>query len=139
MWSRSRSRPPSGRFLSFKRDLSQLYSHTPQLVIVGKQSAGKSSLLESLTDIPFPVGDELCTRFATRIVSRRTEPEFSDSIRISIEPGDINPFNREENEAGAEAFVHTLESLTRESFADVIEKVRFAFDKYESFANFWTG
>ncbi|KAF6841063.1 vacuolar sorting protein VPS1 [Colletotrichum musicola] len=45
-----------------------------QIVIVGCQSTGKSSLLQTLTDIPFPVGKGCCTRFATRIVSRRTAP-----------------------------------------------------------------
>ncbi|KAK6526501.1 hypothetical protein TWF694_005084 [Orbilia ellipsospora] len=33
----------------------------PQLVAVGDQSCGKSSLLESITGISFPVGNQLCT------------------------------------------------------------------------------
>ncbi|KAK4202445.1 P-loop containing nucleoside triphosphate hydrolase protein [Triangularia verruculosa] len=43
----------------------------PQLVVVGDQSSGKSSLLESLTGIPFPRNVELCTRYATQITQRR--------------------------------------------------------------------
>ena len=43
-----------------------------QLVVVGDQSSGKSSLLEGLTGLPFPVASELCTRFATQIVFRRS-------------------------------------------------------------------
>ncbi|KAL8996228.1 MAG: hypothetical protein Q9169_004206 [Polycauliona sp. 2 TL-2023] len=58
----------------------------PELVIVGDQSAGKSSLLQRLTDIPFPVANRLCTRFPTRIVSRRT-PNNDEVIKISLEPG----------------------------------------------------
>ncbi|KAL8939654.1 MAG: hypothetical protein Q9216_003230 [Gyalolechia sp. 2 TL-2023] len=57
----------------------------PELVIVGDQSTGKSSLLQSLTDIPFPVDERLCTRFPTRIVSRRT-PNEVETTKISIEP-----------------------------------------------------
>ncbi|KAK0609767.1 putative dynamin [Bombardia bombarda] len=49
------------------------YLPLPQLVAVGDQSSGKSSLLESLTGIPFPRGQELCTRYATQITHRREE------------------------------------------------------------------
>jgi hypothetical protein len=47
------------------------YLPLPQLVAVGDRSSGKSSLLESLTGIPFPRGQELCTRYATQITHRR--------------------------------------------------------------------
>ena len=57
-----------------------------QLVVVGDQSSGKSSLLESLTGLSFPVASDLCTRFATEIVLRRSPPEEA-SARISLVPG----------------------------------------------------
>ncbi|TIC96829.1 Interferon-induced GTP-binding protein Mx [Colletotrichum higginsianum] len=60
------------------------YLPLPQLVAVGDQSSGKSSLLESLTGIPFPRGQELCTRYATQITHRR---EAQQQIDISIIPG----------------------------------------------------
>jgi len=41
---------------------------------------------------------------------------------VTIEKGDINPFNREENVAAANAFESVLESLTAATFANVIEK-----------------
>ncbi|EFX05269.1 GTP-binding protein [Grosmannia clavigera kw1407] len=53
----------------------------PQIVVCGDQSSGKSSLLEALTEIPFPRNDNLCTRFATEISLRR-EPNSSLTIRI---------------------------------------------------------
>ncbi|KAK2014536.1 vacuolar sorting protein VPS1 [Colletotrichum eremochloae] len=62
----------------------------PQLVIVGGQSTGKSSLLQSLTDIPFPVGTGCCTRFATRIVSRRTAPRSANAVKITIVDPEVN-------------------------------------------------
>ncbi|KAI9675257.1 MAG: hypothetical protein M1817_001159 [Caeruleum heppii] len=46
----------------------------PQLVVCGDQSAGKSSVLEGITGIPFPRQDGLCTKFATEIVLRH-DPE----------------------------------------------------------------
>ncbi|KAI8953562.1 interferon-induced GTP-binding protein Mx [Xylaria longipes] len=53
----------------------------PQLVVCGDQSAGKSSLLEALTEIPFPRNDNLCTRFATEI-NLRCEPTEKLTIKI---------------------------------------------------------
>ncbi|KAK0660869.1 P-loop containing nucleoside triphosphate hydrolase protein [Cercophora samala] len=60
------------------------YLPLPQLVAVGDQSSGKSSLLETVTGIPFPRGQELCTRYATQITHRRDHDSF---ISVSIIPG----------------------------------------------------
>ena len=70
----------------------------PQLVVCGDQSAGKSSVLEALTEIPFPRNDNLCTRFATEIILRRaatnslTIKVIPDAERPSSEQGSINAF-----------------------------------------------
>ena len=53
-------------------------------MVVGDQSSGKSSLLEGLTGITFPTHSGLCTRFATRIILRRSVEEH---VRVSIIPG----------------------------------------------------
>ena len=55
----------------------------PQLVVCGDQSTGKSSVLERLTNIPFPRQDGLCTRFATEIILRHSDSprEIVASIR----------------------------------------------------------
>lgn len=42
----------------------------PQIVVCGSQSSGKSSVLEAITEIPFPRKEGLCTRFATQIIMR---------------------------------------------------------------------
>ncbi|KAI0490353.1 interferon-induced GTP-binding protein Mx2 [Xylaria cf. heliscus] len=55
----------------------------PQLVVVGDQSSGKSSLLESLTGFAFPRATELCTRYATQITCSR---EAHDYVDVSIIP-----------------------------------------------------
>lgn len=64
-------------------------------MVVGDQSSGKSSLLEGLTGLSFPVASDLCTRHATQIVLRRTAAHDS-AIRISIIPGPSNIGNADE-------------------------------------------
>ncbi|KAL4962935.1 dynamin family protein [Aspergillus stella-maris] len=66
----------------------------PQLVVVGDQSSGKSSLLEGLTGLSFPVASDLCTRFATQIVLRRT-PAGEAGAKITIIPGPAAQTNQD--------------------------------------------
>ncbi|PPJ58541.1 hypothetical protein CBER1_07150 [Cercospora berteroae] len=55
----------------------------PQLIVCGKQSSGKSSVLEAISHVPFPTGRETTTRFATELVLRNASCE---SISASIIP-----------------------------------------------------
>ena len=43
----------------------------PQMCVVGDQSSGKSSVLERLTGINFPVKDGICTKAAIVVECRR--------------------------------------------------------------------
>lgn len=47
------------------------YVELPQIVVCGDQFSGKSSVLEAISGISFPVKDNLCTRFATEVILRR--------------------------------------------------------------------
>jgi hypothetical protein len=60
----------------------------PQLVVCGDQSAGKSLVLEALTETLFLRSDNLCTRFATEIIMRRTGAE---SLAIRAVPDTARP------------------------------------------------
>lgn len=60
----------------------------PQLVVCGDQSSGKSSVLEAITEIPFPRKENLCTRFATEIVLRRSA---TPAIVTKITPDKTRP------------------------------------------------
>ncbi|KAF4958323.1 hypothetical protein FGADI_2489 [Fusarium gaditjirri] len=51
----------------------------PQIIVVGDQSAGKSSVLEAISHVRFPVQGNLCTRFATELIFRR-----ADETRIDV-------------------------------------------------------
>ncbi|KAF7557990.1 hypothetical protein G7Z17_g228 [Cylindrodendrum hubeiense] len=56
----------------------------PQIIVVGDQSAGKSSVLEAISRVRFPVKGGLCTRFATELVLRRKpQEELVVKIRAS--------------------------------------------------------
>ena len=84
------------------------------MVVVGAQSAGKSSVLESITGFHFPRSTTLCTRHATEIICRREETE---SIVISIQPADGDPER-------ARSFRRTATNLDAEEFAQIFEDVR---------------
>ncbi|KAE8448873.1 hypothetical protein EG329_008875 [Mollisiaceae sp. DMI_Dod_QoI] len=76
----------------------------PQIVVVGDQSAGKSSVLEAITGTPFPREAGACTRFATEIRLRRSKTEkftvkiipdrstrsFADQDRLAKFGGTVN-------------------------------------------------
>ncbi|KAI8961628.1 P-loop containing nucleoside triphosphate hydrolase protein [Daldinia sp. FL1419] len=88
----------------------------PQLVVVGDQSSGKSSVLESLTGFGFPRDAELCTRYATQITCRR---EDSESIDVSIIPhADAPPYEQER----VRKFHRTLTQMTPESLARLFKE-----------------
>lgn len=56
----------------------------PQLIVCGDQSSGKSSLLEAITQLPFPTKDGICTTFATEVALRRSSRR---EVKITIIPG----------------------------------------------------
>jgi hypothetical protein len=63
------------RGLEYLNIIDRLRSHErsttsdiPQLVVCGNTSAGKSSVLEALTNINFPKSGKMCTSFVTELV-----------------------------------------------------------------------
>lgn len=54
------------------------------MIVVGDQSIGKSSVLEALARVRFPVHDQLCTRFPTNFILRRSKERL---FHVSIETG----------------------------------------------------
>ena len=94
------------------------YIDLPQLVVVGDQSSGKSSVLEGLTDLPFPRDSGLCTRFATQITFRRAAVE---NVTVSIIPAkDASTEHAEKVQRWVKA---GLQSLDAKVFADIMVEV----------------
>jgi hypothetical protein len=99
------------------------YVALPQLVAVGDQSSGKSSILEGLTGLPFPRDSTLCTRFATQIIFRRAAGQVGRSIRASIKPA---PQSDPECVARLKAWSRCESaSLDPKAFSDMINEVEF--------------
>jgi len=95
------------------------YVDLPQLVVVGDQSSGKSSVLEALTKLPFPRESGLCTRFATQITFRRS-PETH--VTVSVIPAQDAS---EEHKTATRAWtVNGLRSLDAGTFANIMTQVR---------------
>jgi GTPase SAR1 family protein len=85
--------------------------------VVGDQSSGKSSVLEALTDLPFPRDSTLCTRFATQIIFQRKEQEM---ISVSIIPSSSSDAARAEK---LKSFKHDLELFSADQFINILGKV----------------
>lgn len=92
------------------------YIPLPQLIVCGDQSSGKSSALEAISGIPFPTKDNLCTRFATELVLRRTS---MPAVSVAIVPSQ----SRSESECQRlSEFRETLADLY--NFPSLIEKAK---------------
>ncbi|KAI1388076.1 dynamin family protein [Hypoxylon trugodes] len=93
------------------------YISLPQIIVCGDQSSGKSSVLEAISGVPFPVKSNLCTCFPTELVLRRT-PETG--VTVSIVPD--SSYNSTEN--GLHKFHEELDGF--EGFPDLVEKAKVA-------------
>jgi GTPase SAR1 family protein len=90
----------------------------PQIVVVGDQSSGKSSVLEGLTGLPFPRDSGLCTRFATQITFRRA---LIDKTSVSIIPA---PNSSDEHQEKVNNWSKpNLEELKPGEFAQIMQEV----------------
>ena len=89
-----------------------------QLVVVGDQSAGKSSVLTGLTGFAFPRAVSLCTRYATEIICRRDD---QSSTSISIRPDDSSSSAHKEE---VKSFRRDITDLNGKEFEAIFEEVR---------------
>ncbi|PFH60295.1 hypothetical protein XA68_11178 [Ophiocordyceps unilateralis] len=92
----------------------------PQLVVVGDQSSGKSSVLESLTGFSFPQDVGLCTRYATQITCARDPVQ---SVTVSIIP---RPDADDKLKTKLLGFHRQLLELSNENLATVFQEANAA-------------
>lgn len=99
------------------------YIDLPQLVVVGDQSSGKSSVLEGLTKLNFPRDSGLCTRFATQIIFQRKVNFVDREISACIIPAP--GLDTEEEQKLRDWNVTGLQALSLEGFAQMMREVGF--------------
>ncbi|KAI9845871.1 MAG: hypothetical protein M1838_001526 [Thelocarpon superellum] len=88
----------------------------PQLIVCGDQSSGKSSVLEAISGVPFPAKDNLCTRFATELILRRTH---AVDISVAIVPSATLPESERQPLLG---FRETLRNF--DDFPSLLDKAK---------------
>lgn len=98
------------------------YVDLPQLVVVGDQSSGKSSVLEGLTKVNFPRDSGLCTRFMTQIIFRREAKLRDREISASIIPSSDSILDEQERMRSWTA--SGLQSLNPQEFSQTMSEVR---------------
>ncbi|KAI0562045.1 Dynamin [Gracilaria domingensis] len=80
-----------GLIEELRSELAEEKIECPGIVVVGAQSAGKSSVLQRLTGISFPRAENTCTRLPA-IVSLQTDPSINGSrIYVSRDAAFRNP------------------------------------------------
>lgn len=92
------------------------YISLPQIIVCGDQSSGKSSVLEAISGVSFPVKSGLCTRFPTELILR-TAP--NTSVKVSIIPH--QPLGKNEKDSLSD-FHEKLDSL--QELPDLIESAK---------------
>ncbi|KAI1813839.1 dynamin family protein [Poronia punctata] len=96
------------------------YVSLPQIIVCGDQSSGKSSVLEAISGVPFPVRSNLCTCFPTELILRRSSRE---DVSVSIVPHDHEQLKRSETSNPTE-FHKKLKGF--EGLAELIESAKVA-------------
>lgn len=87
----------------------------PQIVVVGNQSSGKSSVLEAISGLTFPTNEGLCTQFATEVVLRR-----SKTTRTTISIKSANDARKQ----AIEDFAEKWKNADLEQLAVMVEEAK---------------
>ncbi|RSL63048.1 hypothetical protein CEP54_005402 [Fusarium duplospermum] len=94
------------------------YISLPQIIVCGDQSSGKSSVLEAISGVSFPVRSNVCTRFPTELVLRKTA---HTGVNVRIVPHHSRPESERKTLA---SFQETLDAF--EELPDLIDRAKAA-------------
>ncbi|KAI8717485.1 hypothetical protein NCS52_00824500 [Fusarium sp. LHS14.1] len=94
------------------------YISLPQIIVCGDQSSGKSSVLEAISGVSFPVRSNVCTRFPTELVLRKTA---HTGVNVRIVPHHSRPESERKTLA---SFQETLDAF--DELPELIERAKAA-------------
>ncbi|KAJ4208719.1 hypothetical protein NW767_001829 [Fusarium falciforme] len=86
------------------------YISLPQIIVCGDQSSGKSSVLEAISGVSFPVETNTCTRFPTELVLRKTAQH---SVNVRIVPHHSRPESERKTLAGFQETLDAFDELPK--------------------------
>lgn len=85
----------------------------PQIIVVGAQSTGKSSVLEAISRVRFPTDGRLCTRFATELILRRAS---KTTVNVSIK------FANKQDQAASRPF--QVSSFSKDDLPQLVNQAK---------------
>ena len=91
-------------------------------MVVGDQNTGKSSVLQAITEVSFPVEESTCTRFPIKISFRQTRSGDPSTVKASIQTGPISEADIALKER-IDGFSITKNELTPEAMKEIVENV----------------
>lgn len=91
-------------------------------MVIGDTSTGKSSVLQALTRLPFPVAGDLCTRFVTETTIRRCGPSERPGYKIEVRMDGSQPAPFPPKSFESEEWVEVYQNL-REDIDDAFDKM----------------
>ncbi|KAM0721528.1 hypothetical protein Q7P37_002453 [Cladosporium fusiforme] len=107
----------------------------PQVIVCGDQSTGKSSVLEAISQLRFPVaGGRTTTRLATEVVLRNTSSPSIAPVTLTII---ADKSRTQEQKAHLEGFSFKVDVDAPDAFPDAINAALEYLRSYEPLAKFW--
>lgn len=122
-------------------DFSGQLPQLPQVIVCGSQSAGKSSVLEAITEIPFPSKKDVCTRYPTRVTIEPSEDIAV--VVIGIEPSagatptEVQSLRQWRKEYDWDTWERSKETLVNGEIGILEEVARLIFPGVESEDRMW--
>ena len=92
-------------------------------MVVGDQNTGKSSVLQAITEISFPVEASMCTRFPIKISFRQTPSSDPSTVKASIHTGPISEADTALKDR-IEGFSIVKDQLTPDAMEEIVQEVK---------------
>lgn len=118
-----------------RADISGKGFSIPQVIVCGDQSAGKSSVLEAISQLRFPVGGgKTITRLATEVVLRNNSSPSIAPVTLTII---ADKSRTPEQKAHLEAFSFKVNVDDPKAFSDAVNAALKYLKSYEPHAKLW--